>query len=244
MTDWVLRRHNLDATWQIDLPGGRVVFDPWLTGSEIDGWAGFHESWHTGPVRDPGSIDADIVVLSQPYADHLHPETLAALPPGSVRVGLPGLAGALPVPLWGAEALRVGALRFWRLSPPWWRLPAYHAVIVATDDDEAVVHAPHGIAPDPRVADVLRVRLLATSRTRYRIPWFLGGAVNPGADAAEAARHALRAEVGLVIHDEDKRETGFVARVAHRVVPPADPFWLDPPHLDAIPLLRTGTTTG
>jgi L-ascorbate metabolism protein UlaG (beta-lactamase superfamily) len=37
-------RLNADATWWCTFAGTRVLFDPWLTGSEIDGFAAFHQA--------------------------------------------------------------------------------------------------------------------------------------------------------------------------------------------------------
>lgn len=223
----VVRRLNLDATWHLDVDGVGVLFDPWLVGSEVDGAPWFHEAWHTGPVVAPESIPAtSLVVVSQSWTDHDHPATRAALAQ-LPAAGVPGVANASPIPRWGQPPALHAGLRLWRLSKPWWRPPAYHAVVVFTPDNRAVVHAPHGLpAAEARAlrADLDKMgaspALLAISRAAYLLPVWLGGAVNPGPDAADAAVAALRPETILPIHDEDKREVGLVARVGRRTTAP------------------------
>lgn len=222
-----LRRLNLDATWWVSLGEVGVIFDPWLVGPEVDVAPWFHVAWHTGPVVPPAEAPPHgVIVVSQVYADHDHTPTLAALPGeavvaavpeavASVRAARPG-SEVRAVPPWGAAPLRVGALRLWRLTRPWWRPPRYHAVIVADEDGRAVVHAPHGLPASEaaRVAGGVDVRVLATTRQRYQLPWWLGGLVNPGPEVADAAARALGSPRVLVIHDEAKREAGLVARLA------------------------------
>jgi hypothetical protein len=219
-------RLNDDATWALTLAGTTLVFDPWLVGSEVDFGAWFNQAWHTGPVVPPEAVPPhDAVVLSQPYADHFHPETLAALPTrpvwrvpgGGMARGLAALGRAsTAIPAWGSPPAEIGALRLWRLDRPWSRPPKYYAVVVAGPDDRAVLHAPHGLGVDQLPAG-LDVVLVATTRVRFELP---GLHINPGHDAAEALLEAADAR-GLAIHDEDKRAVGLVNRLS--TVTPAPP---------------------
>lgn len=223
-----LARLNGDATWWVGLGGG-VLFDPWLTGAEVDGFPAFHAAWHTSPCVAPEAVPAHaLCVVSNPYADHLHPETLVRLSGGAPVAAHPaavrGVQRALPgrtvhaIPPWGAAPATVGDLRVWRVSPPWWRVPPYHAVVVADGQGTAVVHAPHGL--DAGVARsigrTLDVAVFACTRVPYLLPPLLGGRANPGPAAADAACDALRARAAFAIHDEAKREVGLIAWLARR----------------------------
>lgn len=240
---WALRRLNQDATWWVDLDGEAVIFDPWLVGSETDFAPWFNRQWHTGPLVAPTDVPPHaLVVLSQGYADHLHPETLAALPHGAPVAAVPQAAGPgrLPIPPWGAPPLVHGRLRLWRLSRPWWRPPRYHAIVVADTSDRAVIHAPHGLpaAAAATIAAVFAVELLAITRAGFYLPWFLGGRVNPGPDAADAAGRACRARRLLAIHDEAKRGQGVVGhlgRVERRPPAPELP-WIEVEHTGVVAL--------
>ena len=91
-----LGRLNGDATWWCELGGVRVVFDPWLVGSEVDYARWFNEAWHTDPVVPPAEAgDIGLIVVSQHYADHLHPATLL-LEPGHHAVCGGEAVGAAP----------------------------------------------------------------------------------------------------------------------------------------------------
>ncbi len=236
MTRWMWL--NEDASWWAEVaPGGAVVFDPWLVGSEVDGWPWFHEAWHAGPVVAPEQVPEHVaVVVSQRYADHAHPATLARMPARPVLAvpdAAPGLRRALPdrevrvIPAY-PEGVVVGGLRVSRLSTPWWRLPVYHAVVVRAAGADgrgvgpAVVHAPHGLGEaEARRLDVA-VTVLATSRQRVELPWVLGGAVAPGAAAADGLVATWRPQVALVCHDAAKRSAGLVPRLSRVEGTPLD----------------------
>jgi hypothetical protein len=219
-----VRRHNADACWSFEEGGDAVIFDPWLVGSEVDLAPWFHEAWHTGPVEPPDALPAGLVVLSQPYSDHDHLATRAALGDRPV-VGVPGVR-APTLPTLDAPPYTHRSLRLWRVSKPWWRPPAYHAIVVAWPSGRAVVHAPHGLSePDARAlrdhldARELTLEVFAVSLRGYLLPWWLGGAVNPGPAWADRAIRALSPRHTLQVHDEDKREVGLVARRARREEP-------------------------
>lgn len=236
MESLIAGRLNGDATWWVEHAGLRVLFDPWLLGSEIDFAPWFNQAWHVDPVIAPDDAGPfDLVVLSQPFADHHHPATLAALAGEPILAAVPGCrTDAAPIPPLEAEPLCVGGLRIWRLTRPWYHPPRYHAVIVVDAEDRAVVHAPHGLPAEPArlIAERFDVELVAISRARYQLPFFLGGAVNPGNDAAVATVRALGARTALAIHDEPKRSEGLVRRLAftERGPYPDDGIpWLDLP---------------
>ncbi|MEM9329124.1 MAG: hypothetical protein AAGA85_25900, partial [Bacteroidota bacterium] len=76
-----IRRLNMDTSWQLVWNDTSIILDPWLVGSEVDGFSWFNEQWHTTPpvpIDDLGSYDA--LVVSQSYSDHCDEETLDLLP--------------------------------------------------------------------------------------------------------------------------------------------------------------------
>lgn len=239
-----LGRLNEDATWWVELAGTRVVFDPWLVGPEVDFAPWFNRAVHTGPVLPIEPCRPDLVVVSQHYADHCHEETLRLLDASTVVAAVPTAAPTVTalspgrpvhrIPAWGEEPLELHGLRLWRLTRPWTRPPRYHAIVVADGNNQAVVHAPHGlsVADAERLAPELTVEVLALTRITYQLPFFLGGRVNPGNDAAVAAARACGARSVLAIHDEPKAATGLVPRLAkvdRGPWPDDDLHWLEVP---------------
>jgi L-ascorbate metabolism protein UlaG (beta-lactamase superfamily) len=65
-------------SWLLELPGQRVLIDPWLVGDLVFGNAPWLiRGMRPAPVPIPADID--LILLSQGLADHAHPETLRAL---------------------------------------------------------------------------------------------------------------------------------------------------------------------
>lgn len=221
-----LGRLNGDASWWFELAGERVVVDPWLVGSEVDLAPWFNEQWHRDPVVPPQAVPAhQAVVISQPFSDHCHAATLQALPGDADLLVAPNarrkVERAVPgrrvhvLPAWDQPPLRLRGLRCWRVTPPWWRVPGYHAVVVADDAGRAVLHAPHGmsVAAAAAVAARVDVEVLAITRTWFALPWWLGGVAQPGEQAAQEVVRVVAPQVALAVHDERKEGRGFVRRV-------------------------------
>ena len=72
-----VKRLNLDSSWSIDFNSVNFIVDPWLIGSEIDGFKWLNEAWH---IKDPVKIEDlpefKFLMISQNYEDHCHIETL------------------------------------------------------------------------------------------------------------------------------------------------------------------------
>ena len=66
-----IRRLNMDSSWQLEWGNSQILIDPWLIGSEIDGFSWFNEQWHTTePLAMEGLGIIDAILLSQSYSDH------------------------------------------------------------------------------------------------------------------------------------------------------------------------------
>lgn len=221
-----LQRLNMDTSWHLSWSGTGLVFDPWLVGSEVDGFKWFNEQWHTTEPVAPHAVPAfDAIVISQSYADHCHYPTLTAMvadrPVLGVERAQPGLRKHLAerelrlVPE-RPEAVEVGALQVSCLRPDRRLDPIYYAIVVQRER-EAIVYCPHGFVPTAEhraQLEGLEVRALLTTFTDFRLPAVLGGHVSPGLDNVHALVAALRPRAVLNCHDEDKRAQGLVSRLA------------------------------
>jgi L-ascorbate metabolism protein UlaG (beta-lactamase superfamily) len=218
-----LRRANLDASWVLTLGGARLLVDPWLVGSEVDGFGWFSEQWHTGPCLAPEDLrDIDAVVLTQPFDDHCHLPTLARLPPVPI-LAVQAAAARLRRAGFPAERLTaIAAETRWegltlRHLPPPALAPTHGAVRVEGPDGRALIAA-HGLRPD---APADPVDVLLVTHATYALPWWLGGTVNLGADAAKALAERVGARIVVDTHAEQKRARGLVAAVARPAYPAA-----------------------
>ena len=71
-----VKRLNLDSSWHISFDSNKFIIDPWLLGSEIDGFKWLNQQWHIKkPVEIRKIHDYDYILISQNYEDHCHLET-------------------------------------------------------------------------------------------------------------------------------------------------------------------------
>ena len=226
-----LQRANLDATWILTLGGKRLLIDPWLVGSEVDGHPLFSEQWHVHACMTPADIGPiDAIVLTQPFDDHCHRATLERLP----EVPILAVPAAYDrVRSWGIAAERCvriadttwGALQLHPLRPS--ALDPTHGALRLEGADGSVLIAPHGLRASTPVEPV---DVLLVTHTTYALPFFLGGTVNLGLAAAQDLAKRTGARRVIDTHSEPKRARGLVAALARPTYPPAPPTverWTD-----------------
>jgi hypothetical protein len=231
-----LTRLNADTSWLLEAGGLRLVIDPWLVGVEIDGFRWFNCQSLGQPALPVSSLGRfDAVIVSQPFSDHCHEETLAlldasvpiyAVSAAAVRIrkhfGTSRIVSVIPA--FPAPPLVLGGLRLQAL-PPRSAVDPTHGSLWVQSDEGSLLYAPHGCWP-PAVAraalagTVRPLTVLATSAT-YGLPFFLGGTVNLGLAAAQRLCVALRADRFVDTHSERKPATGAVRRFARLEFPSA-----------------------
>lgn len=222
-----LRRLNMDTSWSLDWAGTNMLIDPWLVGSEVDGFSWFNEQWHaTAPVPIAEIGPYDFIVISQAYSDHCHENTLAALkevhvltvPSAKRRVqrALPERVVHVLPELTSGRWHEQGPLRLAYLDPGKKIDPIYNGIVIR-HDQQCVVYFPHGFFLKPMQLEALKsldISVLITSFSHFKLPFFLGGAVNPGQDnAMELVRQLNPAKV-VHTHDENKHAKGLVKKIA------------------------------
>ena len=224
-----MQRLNHDSSWHFSWQGKSFLLDPWLVGSEIDGFRWLNEQWHrTPPVPIEALPHYDFIVISQSYEDHCHLQTLERLPAG-VPILATGKAfrrlkkrfpqrNILLIPDVGqSPALHVAGLDFLAFRPDKRLDPIYYALLIAEPGAKALFYAPHGFTLTPAQKAALHpydVQVLMATFTDFRLPAWLGGHVNPGMDNVEALCQLLQPRWLLNTHDEEKIARGLVARFA------------------------------
>ena len=230
-----LRRLNMDTTWSLDWAGTNILIDPWLIGSEVDGFSWFNEQWHVTPPVPPGELEHyDAILISQCYSDHCHEETLTALndvPVITVPSATKRASKAMPdrnvmvLPeITSGQWLKQGDIHIAYLDPGKVIDPIYNG-IVFRHEQKCVVYFPHGFYLKPSQLNLLKklqVQVLITSFSRFKLPFFLGGAVNPGMDNAMELIRQLNPDKVVHTHDENKHAKGLVKKIAKVVYPDPD----------------------
>jgi hypothetical protein len=228
-----IQRLNMDNTWLIAWQSQRLLVDPWLTGSEIDGAPWFNEQWHaTPPVPIYHLPPFDAIVVTQSYNDHCHLPTLAELeesypifatpkPWKKISKAFPDRTCRLIPPFSDPEGATAGDLRLFTITPARKIDPVYYALAI-TCQEEAIILAPHGFTFSEAQLDFLqryRIRLLATTFALVALPALLGGHVNPGLKNARQLVRQLRPQYVVNTHDEQKYARGLVMRLARTEYP-------------------------
>lgn len=224
-----IQRLNHDSSWLFSWQDKTFLLDPWLLGSEIDGFRWLNEQWHTTP---PVQIDQlppyDFIVISQSYEDHCHLHTLEALsayvPVLATAKAFRRLKRHFPqreivlIPDVGeSPVLRVGGLDFLAFRPNKRLDPIYYSLLIADTRQKAVFYAPHGFVLTATQKAALRpydAQLLVTTFTDFRLPGWLGGHVNPGMENVQYLCQLLHPHWLINTHDEEKIAKGLVSRFA------------------------------
>ena len=64
-----IKRLNLDSSWHIEYGKNSFVVDPWLIGSEIDGFKWLNEQWHIKePVKISDLSEFQFLLISQNFS--------------------------------------------------------------------------------------------------------------------------------------------------------------------------------
>ena len=228
-----VRRLNMDTSWEIHWADRKVIIDPWLVGSEVDYFSWFNEQWHTTEAVSPKEIERpDFILISQSYSDHCHEETLQCF-----DIDIPILASPkafnrlsktfdksrlIQLPIISENGfLEIDGFQIATIHPGRWIDPVYYAHIIARNG-KAIFYSSHGFELNQRQLDLLAeldVQLLITSFSHIKLPFFLGGNVNPGMENVKSLIDQLSPKNVTCSHDEEKEHRGVVMKLAKTSYP-------------------------
>ena len=249
-----LRRLNMDTSWLLRWGSTDLLLDPWLVGSEVDGFSWFNEQWHVTPPIAPEQVASELeaasgsgsrtagIVVTQSYADHCHDPTLRALPATLPIVTVDRAERHLrktfvdrtifTLANQSAPAFRFGELDLTALRPARRMDPIYYLLVIRREN-RAIAYCPHGYHPtdgEQAWLQTLDIVALLTTFTDFRLPSWLGGQVSPGLENVHQLVGQLQPTYVLNCHDEQKAARGIVQRLAR----------VKPAELDAVQI--EGTT--
>jgi L-ascorbate metabolism protein UlaG (beta-lactamase superfamily) len=230
-----IQRLNMDNTWWVNWGGTSLLLDPWLIGSEVDGFSWFNEQWHaTPPVPLTELPYYQFIAVSQPYSDHCHAKTIALLSKDAKLLAVAPAKKRLvkelnnnhitEIPDLKNGFVSIGNLKIAKLSPNRLIDPIYHALIIA-HGNELIIYAPHGFHLSNEQLKLLAgysIKLLITSISYFYLPPPLGGIINPGLEGAKQLVNHLQPQHWVNTHDETKHAKGIVIKLAKRYYPKLD----------------------
>ena len=223
-----LQRLNMDNSWLVDFGGTRLLVDPWLGGEQIDGARWFSVQRHlSAPLPLERLAPYDFVIVTQPYSDHFHKETLLALKPAALiapEALRKAILRILPethfIALNAKSATHAASIRLTLLPHDQALGPNFHALGI-DDGHESMIFAPHGLPKLEGLGHLPPCKLLMTTFNTYRLPRILGGTIAPGTEQLARLIEALKPDFVLRTHDEIKEAHGLVSRLA-KVSTPSD----------------------
>lgn len=254
-----IQRLNTDNSWSIRWNDVSFLLDPWIIGPEIDGFPAFNIQWHViPPVHRRDIPEPDFMIVSQPYSDHCHEESLhlfdVSVPVAGPKQVRKRLSGKVPqqvqvIPGIGGEPLRISGIELYDLRPPRLIDPVYHATVILSGSNY-ILYAPHGYVLRDNEREFLssyQCLALITTFTDYRLPFFLGGKINLGENSAVLLVEQLRPAYVFSTHDTPKIAKGVVTKMSRARYPdfskitfPAYAQFVDLPGYDVFTLPATG----
>jgi hypothetical protein len=219
-----ITRLNADSSWLIQLGDFRFVLDPWLVGAQIDGVAWFSKQWHAqpcAPMSEIGKIDG--IVISHPFTDHCHKETMLGFPAETPVWAAP--SAAKTIRSWNhfhtvyaigfQKPVTNGDVQIEFYPSKSWIDPVHDAMYFKDKrTNESIFYAPHGFKISPNRSLPEKVTLLITTTITYNLPFWLGGTVNLGKSAAKKLAEKVRPKHLVYTHNEHKHAEGLVSKLA------------------------------
>ena len=220
-----VKRLNLDSSWHISYNQTDFIIDPWLIGSEIDGFKWLNEQWHIKePVKITELPDYNFILISQSYEDHCHIKTLKKISENKTLIATEKAYKKLKkefpkrkiILLEDNKATSYEGLNFISLRPNKILDPVYYSVVIA-NNNEAIFYAPHGFTLNDQQLDLVNqnnIKLLITTFTEFEIPKIMGGKVNPGMENVYELYNQIKPLNTINTHDEEKKAKGLVSSLA------------------------------
>jgi len=222
---------NGDSSWYMRMGGMRILLDPWLQGPQTDLAPWFSRQWHVKATVAAASLkQVDAIIISHPFTDHCHKETL--------------LQFSADIPVWAAAAAAKkisGWKHFKQLNIIAKDLPTQisdlsitllqsssildqvHNALIFKAGEESLCYAPHGLQMNEesmkQLADAGTIKVLISTFSTYHLPFYLGGTVNLGAENALSLAKATKAAYFFPTHDEQKKAIGLVSKLARTQYP-------------------------
>ena len=181
----IIQRLNMDNSWRIDFAGQTILIDPWLQGAEIDYFPWFNKQWHrTKPVPTSEVPDFDMVVITQKYPDHFHPETLTALAPKklivpkSIDKKVQQLLPNAEVVAFNTNSQQVfGSDINIHFMPTSRKIDPIYDALIIENGEESVLLATHGFnkieAWESFIKSMPPIKLVLTPFNTYQLPFYL-----------------------------------------------------------------------
>lgn len=206
---------NNDSSWWVLFEKQSFMIDPWFTPSQIDVAPWFSEQFHLDPQPALTEIPQfDFIFISHPFNDHCNKETLVQFQKDIPIYGPPNVLKKIKK--WNhftnLHHFENAPLKITQFKADK-ALDLVHNGYLFEEGGKSLFYAPHGA----KIKSTLEpVDCLITTSTLYDLPFWLGGTVNLGWQAAKNLAHKTNARYTLSTHDEQKIGKGLVEKLARK----------------------------
>lgn len=234
----VFERLNGDSSWLCTIAGKHWLIDPWLMGTQVDGFAWFSEQWHVLPCKKPSDLpELEGIIISHPFTDHCHKETLLQLPKETPIFGSKSIVSMIKswyhfdhlheLPPYTPITYGSLEISFWSKSR--WYDPVHDGLFLKDlQNGETAVYCPHGMRLDLIPNEINPITHLISTSIQYQLPVFLGGTINLGVKNLEKLIQRLQPKHIHLTHNEKKGAKGLVSILAqvqwHAPLPVGEQF--------------------
>lgn len=207
-----LTKLNADSSWMFHFDGLHILVDPWFSEAQVDFHPWFSRQFHLDEQPRVAVLQKpDFIFISHRYTDHCSRETLLQFSTDITIIAIPSVLKKISK--WG---------HFQKLIPlsdaPFdmqlvaTRQNLVHKAYLITSSTGKLLYAPHGA----QLKQECTADIVIASTLRYELPFFLGGAINLGLNAAMDLKEDVRAQHLLCTHAENKRAEGLVSVLAKK----------------------------
>jgi L-ascorbate metabolism protein UlaG (beta-lactamase superfamily) len=214
---------NADSSWLWEVNGLIVIVDPWFSESQVDFHPRFSTQYHLGKQPEISDIPRpDFIFISHPFTDHCDQETLVKFSTEIPVICLPAIQRKMQKWKHFKHFLSLNEAPFLleKISKTGFLDLVHHAYLIS-DGISAMCYAPHGTR---KIVQDKKANVLLATVTSYKLPFYLGGTVNLGLTKALQLADRLNVKTIISTHDEQKKQSGIVARLSKRTYNPSKQF--------------------
>lgn len=214
---------NADSSWLWEINGLKILVDPWFSESQVDFHPRFSTQYHLDKQPEVFEIPRpDFIFISHPFTDHCNQETLVKLSSEIPVICLPVIQRKMQKWKHFKKFISLSEAPFQieKISKTGFLDLVHHAYLIS-DGLSTLCYAPHGTR---KIVQQKEASVLLTTITTYELPFYLGGTVNLGLNKALQLAEQLNVKSVISTHDEQKRQTGIVARLSKRTYIPSNQF--------------------
>jgi len=222
-----LQRINMDSCWLIKIGDTRFLVDPWLTGSETDGFKWLNRQWHVHEVMKPGELpEFDAILITQPYDDHCHIASLRQIAGNKPILADRRASAKIRRQLKNAQVITLDEKKRTKtlfnnvslyISPT---DKLYNGCVIQSGE-KTLIYLPHGIEIKQRYLKHFPTQagVVLSSASTFRLPFWLGGLVAKGISNIQEIQRHFNPRCIYTTHDEPKEGVGLVSIFARKHYP-------------------------